>query len=125
MISDKIKSQGELHKGYIVGMRVNDYYNLCVDIYYDKIFKTVEHVLKDDLSLRIYKVFCKRYIVKNSNVFLKGIPIDIYIYKKDVYLDFESIDEVNLLYETEILSYIWHNIAYSYSFYFFINYGNN
>lgn len=106
MISDKIKSQGELHKGYIVGMRVNDYYNLCVDIYYDKIFKTVEHVLKDDLSLRIYKVFCKRYIVKNSNVFLKGIPIDIYIYKKDVYLDFESIDEVNLLYETEILSYI-------------------
>lgn len=106
MISEKIKTQGELHKGYIVGMRVNNYDNLCVDIYYDKSLKTVDHVLKDDLSLRIYKIFCKRYTVKNSNVFLNGIPIDIYIYKKDIYLDFENIDEVNLLYETKILSYI-------------------
>ena len=106
MISEEIKTQGELHKGYIVGMRVNDYYNLCVDVYYDNELKTVDHVLKDDLSLRIYKVFCKRYSVKNSNVFLNGIPINIYIYKKNIYLDFEKIDEVNLLYETEILSYI-------------------
>lgn len=98
MVTDKIRKNGELHKGYIVGMKLLDYYDLCVDVYYDGIFNSVF----DNDAADLYENFNNRYEVNGNDVIVKGIPVDIYSYKNKIYLDLDSIKKEDLQYEIKV-----------------------
>ena len=91
MISDKIKSQGELHKGYIVGMKIISEQVGFLSLHLNVFFDGKIHLVIDDSFIDYYEMFIRRYSVNNSDIFVKGIPVDVYVRKGNIYLDLNSI----------------------------------
>ena len=92
MISEKIKTQGELHKGYIVGMKFIDDIDLCVDVYFDG----NAHSVMDNSFIEIYDYFDNRYSNENNCIFVEGILVDVYVFNEGIYLDLDSVKKENL-----------------------------
>ena len=92
MVTDKIRKNGELHKGYIIGMKKHNLFDIYVDVYYDGIFNTV---IDDDAAV-LYEKFNRRYSVNKNDIIVNGIPVDIYSYKNKIYLDLDSINKEDL-----------------------------
>lgn len=91
MISEKIKNNGELHKGYIVGMKIIYSTIGYFDLYLNVFFDGNVHIVIDNSFIDYYEIISKRHRLENTNVFVKGIPVDVYTKKGSIYLDLDSI----------------------------------
>lgn len=94
-----IKTNGKLMKGFIIA--INDHYHSGdIDIYVDgrvytfcdsHMFCQKGMVEKNHVFVKLFETFHDRYSIYNDELLLKGIPIDVYVYKNKISPIFESV----------------------------------